>query len=65
VPDGIEVGAVGPGALPPAGPEPGRIATLGWPVVDTPLPLLGLVVSAVPPVGMLRVWLRGREHPGD
>jgi hypothetical protein len=68
VPDGIDVGAVVPVLYDPQDPSRARIATLGWPVVDTLLPLLGVVASAVLPVAMLRVWLRGRrvrEHPGD
>src|SRR3712207_4546708 len=58
VPDGIEVGAVVPVLYDPQDPSRARIATLGWPVVDTLLPLLGVVVSAVLPVAMPRVWLR-------
>jgi hypothetical protein len=68
VPDGIDVGAVVPVLHDPQDPSRARIATLGWPVMDTLLPLLGVVVSAVLPVAMLRVRLRGRrarEHPGD
>jgi hypothetical protein len=68
VPDGIDVGAVVPVLYDPQDPSRARIATLGWPWVDTLLPLLGVVASAVLPVAMLRVWLRGRrarEHPGD
>jgi hypothetical protein len=67
VPDGIEVGAVVPVLHDPQDPRRARIATLGWPLMDMLLPLLGVVVSAVLPVGMLRVWLRGRPargHPG-
>jgi Protein of unknown function (DUF3592) len=59
VPDGVDVGAVVPVLHDPLDPSRARIATLGWPVVDTLLPLLGVVVSAVLPVGMLRVWLQG------
>jgi hypothetical protein len=65
VPDGIEVGAVVPVLYDPQDPNRARIATLGWPVIDTLLPLLGVVVSAVLPVGMLRVWLRGRRARGQ
>ena len=65
-PDGIDVGAVVPVLYDPQDPSRARVATLGWPVVDTLLPLLGVVVSAVLPVGMLRVWLRGRrERPAE
>jgi hypothetical protein len=63
VPDGIEVGAVVPVLYDPQDPSRARIATLGWPVMDTVLPLLG-VVSALLPVGMLR-GRRARGHPGD
>jgi hypothetical protein len=62
VPDGIDVGAVVPVLHDPQDPRRARIATLGWPVVDTLLPLLGVVVAAVLPVGMLRVWLQGRRR---
>ena len=66
--DGIDVGAVVPVLHDPQDPRRARIATLGWPVMDTLLPLLGVVVSALLPVTMLRVWLQGhraRRHPGD
>ena len=68
VPDGVYAGAVVPVLYDPQDPSRARIATLGWPVMDTLLPLLGVGVSALLPVGMLRVWLRGRRargHPGD
>jgi hypothetical protein len=58
VPDGIDVGAVVPVLHDPQDPSRARIATLGWPVMDTLLPLLGVGVSALLPVAMLRVWLR-------
>ncbi len=63
VPDGIEVGAMVPVLYDPQDPSRARIATLGWPVVDILLPLLGIVVSALLPVAMLRVWLQGRRRP--
>jgi hypothetical protein len=68
VPDDIDVGAVIPVLHDPQDPSRARISTLGWPVVDTLLPLLGAGVSAVLPVAMLRVWVRGRRtrgHPGQ
>jgi hypothetical protein len=34
-------------------------------VMDTLLPLLGVVVSAVLPVGMLRAWLQGRRRSSE
>ncbi len=63
VPDGVDAGAVVPVLHDPQDPSRARIAALGWPVVDTLLPLLGIVASAVMPVGMLRVWLQGRRRP--
>ncbi len=68
VPDGVDAGAVVPVLYDPQDPSRARIATLGWPVMDILLLLLGVGVSALLPVGMLRVWLRGRRargHPGD
>jgi hypothetical protein len=62
VPDGVDAGAVVPVLYDPHDPSRARIATLGWPVMDTLLPLLGVVASAVLPVGMLRVWLQGRRR---
>lgn len=61
VPDDIDVGAVVPVLHDPQDPSRARIATLGWPVLDTLLPLLGAGVAAVLPVAMLRVWLRRRR----
>jgi Protein of unknown function (DUF3592) len=40
VPDGIDIGAVAPVLHDPQDPSRAGIATLGWPVVDTLLPLL-------------------------
>ena len=62
VPDGVGPGAVVPVLHDPQDPSRARIATLSWTVTDTLLPLLGVVVSAVLPVGMLRVWLQGRRR---
>ena len=66
-PDGVGPGAVVPVLYDPQDPSRARIATLGWPVMDTLLPLLGVVVSAVLPVVTLREWVQGRRargHPG-
>ena len=41
----------------PEDPSRARIATLGWPVMDILLLLLGVGVSALLPIAMLRVWL--------
>ena len=41
----------------PEDPSRARIATLGWPVMDFLLLLLGVGVSALLPIAMLRVWL--------
>jgi hypothetical protein len=46
----------------PQDPSRAHIATLGWPVMDVLLLLLGVVVSALLPVAMLRVWLQGRRR---
>jgi Protein of unknown function (DUF3592) len=57
VPDGVEVGGVVPVLYDPEDPSRARIATLGWPVMDSLLLLLGVGVSALLPIAMLRVWL--------
>jgi Protein of unknown function (DUF3592) len=62
VPDGVEVGGVVPVLHDPEDPSRARIATLGWPVVDILLLLLGVGVSALLPIAMLRVWFA--ERPG-
>ena len=63
VPDGVDVGAVVPVLYDPLDPSRARIATLGWPVMDVLVLLLGVVVSALLPVAMLRVWVQGRRRP--
>jgi Protein of unknown function (DUF3592) len=62
VPDDVDVGAAVPVLHDPQDPSRARIATLGWPVMDVLVLLLGVVVSALLPVAMLRVWLRGRRR---
>ena len=62
VPDGVDIGAVVPVLYDPQHPSRARIATLGWPVMDILLLLLGVGVSALLPVAMLRVWLQGRRR---
>jgi hypothetical protein len=59
VPDGVDTGAVVPVLYDPQDPNRARIAALGWPVMDVLLLLLGVGVSALLPVAMLRVWLQG------
>jgi len=61
--DGVDAGAVVPVLYDPQDPSRARIATLGWPVMDVLLLLLGVVVSALLPVAMLRVWVQGRRRP--
>ncbi len=64
VPDGVDTGAMVPVLYDPQDPSRARIATLGWPVMDILLLLLGVGVSALLPVAVLRVWLQGRRRPG-
>ena len=60
--DGVDAGAVVPVLYDPQDPSRARIVTLGWPVMDVLLLLLGVGVSALLPVAMLRVWLQGRRR---
>lgn len=65
VPDDVVVGTAVPVLYDPQDPDRARIATLGWPVMDILVPLLGVGVSAPLPVAMLRVWLRDRRARGQ
>jgi hypothetical protein len=62
VPGGVDAGAVVPVLYDPQDSSRARIAALGWPVMDILLLLLGVGVSAVLPVAMLRVWVQGRRR---